>query len=121
MNILVIGATGRTGREIVAQALGQGHVVTAFARNPTVFNGQDDHLRVVQGNVLDYTSVESAVRGHDAVLSARSPHARTNHGALGRHEERHPGDGAERSSAVRLRVVAGRRRQPGSSGVCSTG
>ena len=34
MILLVIGATGGTGREIVAQALGQGQVVTACARNP---------------------------------------------------------------------------------------
>lgn len=70
MNILVIGATGRTGREVVGQALGQGHVVTAFARDPADITRQDRHLKVVQGNVLDYATVESAVLGQDAVMSA---------------------------------------------------
>jgi putative NADH-flavin reductase len=70
MKILVIGATGRTGQELVTQALGQGHVVTAFARNPADVTRQDPHLKVVPGNVLDDASVESAVCGQDAVLSA---------------------------------------------------
>jgi putative NADH-flavin reductase len=70
MNILVMGATGRTGREVVSLAIGQGHVVTAFARNPNDFTRQDSHLKVVQGDVLDYRSVETAVCGQEAVVSA---------------------------------------------------
>jgi len=34
LRILVIGATGGTGRELVRQALAQGHQVTAFVPNP---------------------------------------------------------------------------------------
>jgi nucleoside-diphosphate-sugar epimerase len=34
MKLFVIGATGRTGREIVEQALARGHHVTAFVRSP---------------------------------------------------------------------------------------
>ncbi|NEO95433.1 MAG: NAD(P)H-binding protein, partial [Moorea sp. SIO3G5] len=34
MNILIFGSTGGTGRQLVEQALDQGHRVTAFARNP---------------------------------------------------------------------------------------
>jgi putative NADH-flavin reductase len=70
MNILVIGATGRTGREVVAQGLGQGHVVTAFARVPADVGQQSDHLRIIQGDVLDYASVVAALRGQTAVVSA---------------------------------------------------
>jgi len=70
MNILVIGATGRTGREVVGQALGQGHVVTAFARNPRHITRQHDYLKVVPGDVLDGGSVEAAVGGQEAVVSA---------------------------------------------------
>ena len=70
MNILVIGASGRTGREIVGQALGQGHVVTALVRNPSDITRQHDHLKVVPGDVLDRDSVEAAVGGQQAVLSA---------------------------------------------------
>ncbi len=70
MNLLIIGATGGTGRELVKQALEQGHTVTAFARNPAKVRIQHPNLTVVQGDVLDYISVENAIKGKDAVLSA---------------------------------------------------
>jgi putative NADH-flavin reductase len=70
MKLLVFGATGGTGREIVAQALEQGHVVTVFVRNPAAITTKHENLKVVQGDVLDYRSVEAAVQGQDAVLSA---------------------------------------------------
>jgi putative NADH-flavin reductase len=70
MKLLVFGATGGTGREIVAQALDQGHVVTAFVRNPAALTTKHERLKLAQGDVLDYPSVEAAVEGQDAVLSA---------------------------------------------------
>ena len=70
MNLLVIGSTGGTGRELVRQGLEQGHIVTAFARKPAKINLTHPHLKVAQGNVLDYHSVERAVAGQDAVLCA---------------------------------------------------
>ena len=70
MNLLIIGATGGTGRELVKQALGQGHSVIAFVRNPSKIDIQHPNLMIAQGDVLDYSSVENAMRGKDAVLSA---------------------------------------------------
>ena len=70
MKILIIGATGGTGRAIVEQALDQGHAVTAFVRNPSKVTIKREQLVVVKGNVLDYDSVDHAVQGHDAVVSA---------------------------------------------------
>ena len=70
MKVLVFGSTGRTGRHLVAQALEQGHDVTAVARDPRKLEMRHDKLRLVRGDVLDPTSVESAVRGQDALLSA---------------------------------------------------
>jgi len=70
MNLLIFGATGGTGRAIFVQALEQGHRVTAFARNPAAINTKHEDLVVVQGDILDYVSVEMAVKGQDAVLSA---------------------------------------------------
>jgi uncharacterized protein YbjT (DUF2867 family) len=69
-HLLIVGATGGTGRELVAQALERGHEVTAFARDPTALGIENPRLRVVRGDVLDYASLEAAVRGQDAVLSA---------------------------------------------------
>ena len=70
MNLLIFGATGGTGRAIVTQTLEQGHRVTAFARNPDAVKTKHKNLVVVQGDILDYASVERAVKGQDAVLSA---------------------------------------------------
>jgi putative NADH-flavin reductase len=69
MNLLIIGATGGTGRAIVEQALAQGHNVTAFVRNPAKVKTAHDRLTIAKGNVLDYDSLDRAVRGKDAVLS----------------------------------------------------
>lgn len=70
MNLLVFGASGGTGRQLVEQALGQGHHVTAFVRNPAKFTLQHPQLRLFQGDVQDAQAVQQAVPGHDAVLSA---------------------------------------------------
>ena len=70
MNLLILGATGGTGRALVEQALEQGHIVTAFARDPSKVRTTHPNLRIAKGNILDYASVETAVRGQDAVLSA---------------------------------------------------
>ncbi len=70
MKLLIIGATGGTGRELVQQALEHGHHVTAFARDPAKVKIKHERLVVVKGDVLDRTSVELAVKGMDAVLSA---------------------------------------------------
>ncbi len=68
--VLIVGATGGTGRQLVEQALARGYVVTALARDPSALRVEHPRLTVVQGNVLDYPSVEAAVRDQDAVLSA---------------------------------------------------
>ncbi|WP_221568670.1 NAD(P)-dependent oxidoreductase [Alkalihalobacillus sp. TS-13] len=70
MNVLIFGASGATGNELVKQALAQGHTVTAFVRNPAKLQVQHDHIKLVQGNVTDYASVERAITGQEAVLCA---------------------------------------------------
>ena len=70
MKVLIIGATGATGKILMREALAHGHEVTALARNPSALAPEDYRLRVVEGNALDASSLEAAVAGQDAVLSA---------------------------------------------------
>ena len=70
LRVLIIGATGGTGRQLVTQALERGHEVTAVARNPAALDITHPRLKVLRGDVLDSASLDPAVRGQDAVLSA---------------------------------------------------
>ncbi|MEZ0611866.1 NAD(P)-dependent oxidoreductase [Fibrella sp. WM1] len=70
MRIIIFGATGSIGRELVRQALDQGHTVTAFSRRPEALKVEHPALQVYAGDVLDYAAVEQAIGGHDAVLCA---------------------------------------------------
>lgn len=68
MKLLIFGATGPTGRELVSQALEQGHEVTAFARRPEAITQQ---VQIFQGDAMrDPHSVAEALKGQDAVVSA---------------------------------------------------
>src|SRR5256714_6509621 len=51
--VLIVGATGGTGRQLLAQALERGLEVTALVRNPAKLSVQHPRLKVIQGDVLD--------------------------------------------------------------------
>jgi putative NADH-flavin reductase len=68
--VVIVGATGGTGRQLVAQALERGNVVTALVRDPGRLTVEHPQLQVIKGDVLDYATVEKAVSGQDAVISA---------------------------------------------------
>ncbi len=70
MRLLVFGATGGTGRQVVRLALEQGHEVTAVARRPVAVTPRHANLAGLAGDVLDAAAVSAAVAGHDAVISA---------------------------------------------------
>ncbi|CAO3423818.1 NAD(P)-dependent oxidoreductase [Azospirillum endophyticum] len=67
--ILVLGATGGTGRLIVGQALTRGYDVTALVRSPEKAQGLDGATLVV-GDARDETALRRALEGRDAVVSA---------------------------------------------------
>lgn len=73
MKIVVFGASGGTGIEIVRQALEAGHEVTAFVRNPAKVSIQHPKLKLVTGDVGDAAAVEKAIIGQEAVISALGP------------------------------------------------
>lgn len=73
MKLFVIGATGRTGREIVQQALERGHHVTAFVRSPQAVTLRHERLTVLKGDATDENQLSQAMQRHDAVVSALGP------------------------------------------------
>jgi putative NADH-flavin reductase len=70
MKLLVLGATGGTGKQIVAQALDAGHDVTALARPGATPGPEHERLRVVVGDLQHVTALADVMRGHDTVISA---------------------------------------------------
>lgn len=67
-NVLVIGATGGSGRAAVEALLAGGHRVTAFSRSASKLAGLSPRLRTIDGDAMDAAQVERAIAGHDAVV-----------------------------------------------------
>lgn len=71
MTIIVFGATGMVGKQLVEQALFNGHSVKAFGRNVfTEFETDTKNLTLIKGALFDAGEVADAIKGCDAVLSA---------------------------------------------------
>jgi len=71
MNIIVFGATGLVGKQLVQQALLNGHTVKAFGRNVfTEFETNTKNLELIKGALFDEGEVLHAVKGSDIVISA---------------------------------------------------
>lgn len=82
MKLAIFGATGKTGHQLVEQALAAGHSVHALARDPAKMRIQHENLRVIAGNALDPVSVAEAVQGTEVVLSALGIGAGNPEGAI---------------------------------------
>jgi uncharacterized protein YbjT (DUF2867 family) len=67
MKILVLGATGRTGKFVIEEALKKGHKIAAIARDPGKLMNYE--IDIIQGTPYDYATVEKALTGCDAVIN----------------------------------------------------
>ena len=70
MKILLLGATGRTGRHLLAQALQAGYEVNVLVRSRAAVSSQSDKLTIFESATFDKPSLEQAMTGCGAVLSA---------------------------------------------------
>ena len=104
MKIVVFGSTGGTGREIVRQALLLGHDVTAFARRPQAVGVAHERLGIVEGDALRQASVDNAIEGQDAVLSALGSRSLFRHITLLSESTRYIVGAMERQGVRRLVV-----------------
>jgi putative NADH-flavin reductase len=68
--VLIFGASGKTGRLLVEQALSAGHTVTAFVRNSSSLPARHPKLHIIEGDVLSPDAVDAAMLGQRAVVSA---------------------------------------------------
>jgi putative NADH-flavin reductase len=73
MKLLVLGATGGTGLEIVKKAIDHGHSVTAFVRSPERLQPFQDRITITKGDLLNGAELERVIQGHDAVVSGFGP------------------------------------------------
>ncbi len=71
MKLIIFGATGLMGKELIRQALLDGHEVRAYGRNVYAQSLPDnEHLELTTGTMFDDGQLYSAMKGCDAVLSA---------------------------------------------------
>jgi len=73
MKMLVLGATGGIGLEIVRQAAERGHKVTAFVRAPERLKSIAARFGVIQGDPLNSAELARAIEDQDAILSGFGP------------------------------------------------
>jgi len=83
MKLVVFGATGRTGRAVVEQALAEGHQVRTLARSPerAVL---PEGVEILRGDVRDADVVSDIVNGAEAVVSCLGARLSQTFGAEGR-------------------------------------
>ena len=67
MKILLLGATGRTGKLIIEEAIKRGHKISAIAGDPDKLKNYD--IEITQGTPYDYETVEKAINGCEAVIN----------------------------------------------------
>ena len=73
LNLVVLGATGATGLEVVRQAAERGHSVTAFVRSPDRLGVLKNQITIQKGDLLNSLQLAQVIKGHDAVISAFGP------------------------------------------------
>ena len=73
MNLLIVGAAGRTGRLLTELALGRGHGVSAVVRSSPLtlprVNLNLANLKIVNGDALNAADMAAAIAGHDVIVS----------------------------------------------------
>jgi uncharacterized protein YbjT (DUF2867 family) len=67
MKILLLGATGRTGKLVIDAATRRGHKISAIARDPEKL--KDYQIDVTQGTPYDFETFEKALVGCEVVIN----------------------------------------------------
>jgi putative NADH-flavin reductase len=70
MKILILGATGRTGRLIVEEALKQGYDLNVLVRDKNKISFSSKSIKVYQGTPTRRADLAAAMQGCDLIISA---------------------------------------------------
>lgn len=81
MQILLLGATGRTGTQVLKELLARNHKVTALARNPesleSTLPNRPSNLTIIRGSPLNKKDISAALSASpspvDAVITTLNP------------------------------------------------
>jgi putative NADH-flavin reductase len=68
--VVVLGASGATGRQVVTTALDRGHRAVALVRRPATFEPRERLIEVIWPDVTDSAALGRALPGADVVISA---------------------------------------------------
>ena len=72
MKVAILGATGRGGKRMIAEAVSRGHTVTAISRSAADQPAQKN-VKAVNCDIADTKALTEAIRGHDAVIATWRP------------------------------------------------
>jgi putative NADH-flavin reductase len=73
LKMVILGATGATGLEVVRMAVERGHSMTAFVRSPDRLASFMDRIEVKRGDLLDASQLAQVIDNHDAIISSFGP------------------------------------------------
>lgn len=104
MNVVLFGATGKTGSRLLQELVSRGHTVTASARDVSKLSGSSAH-DVRQDDLSDAGRIAETIRGADAVISAYAPPADDTDQLVGVTQRQV--DAVRRAGVDRLLVVGG--------------
>jgi len=73
MKIAILGSTGFVGNVLIKKAIARGYEIKTLARNPEKLNEIKDKIEIIQGNVFEPASIDTAIEGTEVVLSTVGP------------------------------------------------
>lgn len=79
MKLVIFGASGKTGKHLITQALEQGHGVTAYVRRSSAIEFQHPNLKLVIGTLAETMTMREAILGADCCISALGGASLTKH------------------------------------------
>jgi putative NADH-flavin reductase len=70
MKVLILGATGRTGKHLVNESLDKGHDIHVLVRDKNKFSTIHPNLKVFEGTPLSPDDIRNALKGCQAAISS---------------------------------------------------